>query len=197
MTLRTIQWLKKRHVLRTRWFVFRRGAEVKKIGFRCIDHVKISRLHIILITLAIWTDVTDETIFHRKTTISTMENLCKKTQVTTLLQLYIKNVFIIFNTFLKINWYLYNFEHCLYFQLCIKWYSIEQKFQVSEQTSHKIIEKRRRDRINSCLSELSQTVPAAFSKQVNAECHIFICFFSNRKYQENSSHKLKNRKEFN
>ena len=39
-------------------------------------------------------------------------------------------------------------------------------FQVTEQTSHKIIEKRRRDRINSCLSELSQTVPAAFSKQV-------------------------------
>ncbi|XP_060065628.1 hairy and enhancer of split-related protein helt-like [Ylistrum balloti] len=37
--------------------------------------------------------------------------------------------------------------------------------KVAEQSSHKVIEKRRRDRINACLSELSQTVPAAFSKQ--------------------------------
>lgn len=44
-----------------------------------------------------------------------------------------------------------------------------KKTQVSEQTSHKIIEKRRRDRINSCLSELSQTVPAAFSKQTSGK----------------------------
>ncbi|XP_074649194.1 hairy/enhancer-of-split related with YRPW motif protein 1-like [Tubulanus polymorphus] len=34
-----------------------------------------------------------------------------------------------------------------------------------EQTSHKLIEKRRRDRINNCLAELSQSVPAAFAKQ--------------------------------
>ncbi|XP_062615791.1 hairy and enhancer of split-related protein HELT-like [Saccostrea cucullata] len=40
-----------------------------------------------------------------------------------------------------------------------------KKTLVPEQTSHKVIEKRRRDRINSCLSELSQAVPAAFSKQ--------------------------------
>ncbi|XP_025115546.1 hairy and enhancer of split-related protein helt-like [Pomacea canaliculata] len=38
-----------------------------------------------------------------------------------------------------------------------------------EQTSHKVIEKRRRDRINNCLSELSQTVPAAFSKQTSGK----------------------------
>ncbi|XP_052824443.1 transcription factor HES-4 [Octopus bimaculoides] len=36
----------------------------------------------------------------------------------------------------------------------------------SDQTSHKVIEKRRRDRINNCLAELSQTVPAAFAKQL-------------------------------
>ncbi|KAK3090865.1 hypothetical protein FSP39_015320 [Pinctada imbricata] len=36
---------------------------------------------------------------------------------------------------------------------------------MQEHASHKVIEKRRRDRINNCLSELSQTVPAAFSKQ--------------------------------
>ncbi|KAL5019357.1 hypothetical protein ScPMuIL_005079 [Solemya velum] len=34
-----------------------------------------------------------------------------------------------------------------------------------DQTSHKVIEKRRRDRINNCLAELSQTVPSAFAKQ--------------------------------
>jgi hypothetical protein len=33
--------------------------------------------------------------------------------------------------------------------------------------SHKVIEKRRRDRINICLSELSQTVPTAFSKHAS------------------------------
>ncbi|CAC5377678.1 Hairy and enhancer of split-related protein helt,Hairy and enhancer of split-related protein HELT [Mytilus coruscus] len=38
-----------------------------------------------------------------------------------------------------------------------------------DQTSHKVIEKKRRDRINSCLSELSQTVPAAFSKQTSGK----------------------------
>ncbi|KAL8619213.1 hypothetical protein ACOMHN_049995 [Nucella lapillus] len=38
-----------------------------------------------------------------------------------------------------------------------------------EQTSHKVIEKRRRDRINNCLFELSQTVPAAFSKQTSGK----------------------------
>ncbi|XP_061191410.1 hairy and enhancer of split-related protein helt-like [Saccostrea echinata] len=44
-----------------------------------------------------------------------------------------------------------------------------KKIQVAEQTSHKVIEKRRRDRINSCLSELSQAVPAAFSKQTSGK----------------------------
>ncbi|XP_076076113.1 hairy/enhancer-of-split related with YRPW motif protein 2-like isoform X2 [Mytilus galloprovincialis] len=39
----------------------------------------------------------------------------------------------------------------------------------ADQTSHKVIEKKRRDRINSCLSELSQTVPAAFSKQTSGK----------------------------
>lgn len=32
--------------------------------------------------------------------------------------------------------------------------------------SHKVIEKRRRDRINRCLSELGKTVPMALAKQV-------------------------------
>jgi hypothetical protein len=36
-----------------------------------------------------------------------------------------------------------------------------------DQVSHKVIEKRRRDRINICLSELSQTVPTAFSKHAS------------------------------
>ncbi|XP_069122826.1 hairy and enhancer of split-related protein helt-like [Argopecten irradians] len=40
-----------------------------------------------------------------------------------------------------------------------------KELKITDQTSHKVIEKRRRDRINACLSELSQTVPAAFSKQ--------------------------------
>ncbi|OWF36243.1 hairy/enhancer-of-split related with YRPW motif protein 1-like [Mizuhopecten yessoensis] len=40
-----------------------------------------------------------------------------------------------------------------------------KELKVTDQSSHKVIEKRRRDRINACLSELSQTVPAAFSKQ--------------------------------
>jgi hypothetical protein len=41
-----------------------------------------------------------------------------------------------------------------------------EHFSFQEQTSHKLIEKRRRDRINNCLAELSQAVPAAFAKQV-------------------------------
>ncbi|CAH1793626.1 unnamed protein product [Owenia fusiformis] len=41
----------------------------------------------------------------------------------------------------------------------------EEMPEKQEQTSHKVIEKRRRDRINNCLAELSQTVPAAFAKQ--------------------------------
>lgn len=32
--------------------------------------------------------------------------------------------------------------------------------------SHKVIEKRRRDRINRCLNELGKTVPMALAKQV-------------------------------
>ncbi|XP_033747991.1 hairy and enhancer of split-related protein HELT-like [Pecten maximus] len=40
-----------------------------------------------------------------------------------------------------------------------------KELKSTDQSSHKVIEKRRRDRINACLSELSQTVPAAFSKQ--------------------------------
>ncbi|XP_064595139.1 hairy and enhancer of split-related protein HELT-like [Liolophura sinensis] len=36
---------------------------------------------------------------------------------------------------------------------------------LTEHASHKVIEKRRRDRINNCLLELSQTVPLAFAKQ--------------------------------
>ncbi|XP_064645609.1 hairy and enhancer of split-related protein helt-like [Lineus longissimus] len=40
-----------------------------------------------------------------------------------------------------------------------------RKKEKTEQTSHKLIEKRRRDRINNCLAELSQAVPAAFAKQ--------------------------------
>ncbi|GAB6027622.1 hypothetical protein CHUAL_001862 [Chamberlinius hualienensis] len=35
----------------------------------------------------------------------------------------------------------------------------------TDHVSHKVIEKRRRDRINNCLAELSQSVPAAFTKQ--------------------------------
>lgn len=34
--------------------------------------------------------------------------------------------------------------------------------------SHKVIEKRRRDRINRCLAELGRTVPLALAKQVGA-----------------------------
>lgn len=37
-----------------------------------------------------------------------------------------------------------------------------------ESASHKVIEKRRRDRINKCLGELSKLIPAAYVKQVNA-----------------------------
>nr|CDF52136.1 transcription factor [Euperipatoides kanangrensis] len=44
-----------------------------------------------------------------------------------------------------------------------------RKREKGEQTSHKIIEKRRRDRINNCLAELSQTVPAAFAKQTSGK----------------------------
>ncbi|NP_001161564.1 hey-like transcription factor [Saccoglossus kowalevskii] len=44
-----------------------------------------------------------------------------------------------------------------------------RKRERGEQTSHKVIEKRRRDRINNCLSELSQTVPAAFAKQTSGK----------------------------
>ncbi|XP_041364671.1 hairy/enhancer-of-split related with YRPW motif protein 1-like [Gigantopelta aegis] len=38
-----------------------------------------------------------------------------------------------------------------------------------DQVSHKVIEKRRRDRINNCLTELSQTVPPAFAKQTTGK----------------------------
>jgi len=34
--------------------------------------------------------------------------------------------------------------------------------------SHKVIEKRRRDRINRCLNELGKTVPMALAKQVGS-----------------------------
>lgn len=34
--------------------------------------------------------------------------------------------------------------------------------------SHKVIEKRRRDRINRCLNELGKTVPMALAKQVTS-----------------------------
>ncbi|XP_077998988.1 uncharacterized protein LOC144451941 [Glandiceps talaboti] len=44
-----------------------------------------------------------------------------------------------------------------------------RKRERGEQTSHKVIEKRRRDRINNCLSELSQTVPTAFAKQTSGK----------------------------
>ncbi|EDV22120.1 uncharacterized protein TRIADDRAFT_59292 [Trichoplax adhaerens] len=37
------------------------------------------------------------------------------------------------------------------------------------QTSHKIIEKRRRDRINNCLAELSQAVPPAFASKTSGK----------------------------
>ena len=33
--------------------------------------------------------------------------------------------------------------------------------------SHRIIEKRRRDRMNQCLADLSQLIPPAYLKQVN------------------------------
>jgi hypothetical protein len=39
--------------------------------------------------------------------------------------------------------------------------------------SHKVIEKRRRDRINKCLSELSKLIPAAYVKQVR-RCLLYI-----------------------
>uniref|UniRef100_H0XEA8 Helt bHLH transcription factor n=1 Tax=Otolemur garnettii TaxID=30611 RepID=H0XEA8_OTOGA len=41
-----------------------------------------------------------------------------------------------------------------------------QKSQVRTPVSHKVIEKRRRDRINRCLNELGKTVPMALAKQV-------------------------------
>ncbi|XP_070545329.1 hairy and enhancer of split-related protein helt-like [Ptychodera flava] len=46
---------------------------------------------------------------------------------------------------------------------------MSRKRERGEHTSHKVIEKRRRDRINNCLSELSQTVPAAFAKQTSGK----------------------------
>ncbi|XP_071953432.1 uncharacterized protein [Antedon mediterranea] len=46
---------------------------------------------------------------------------------------------------------------------------ISRKRERSEQTSHKVIEKRRRDRINSCLAELSQAVPSIFAKQTSGK----------------------------
>lgn len=39
--------------------------------------------------------------------------------------------------------------------------------------SHKVIEKRRRDRINRCLSELGKTVPMALAKQVSGTCLVW------------------------
>ncbi|XP_033124541.1 hairy/enhancer-of-split related with YRPW motif protein 1-like [Anneissia japonica] len=44
-----------------------------------------------------------------------------------------------------------------------------RKRERSEHTSHKVIEKRRRDRINSCLAELSQAVPSIFGKQTSGK----------------------------
>ncbi|KAK6171373.1 hypothetical protein SNE40_019578 [Patella caerulea] len=38
-----------------------------------------------------------------------------------------------------------------------------------ERSSHKVIEKRRRDRINNCLAELSQSVPSVFAKQTSGK----------------------------
>lgn len=39
-------------------------------------------------------------------------------------------------------------------------------FMQKTPVSHKVIEKRRRDRINRCLNELGKTVPMALAKQV-------------------------------
>lgn len=39
--------------------------------------------------------------------------------------------------------------------------------------SHKVIEKRRRDRINRCLNELGKTVPMALAKQVITNIHVY------------------------
>ncbi|XP_066299286.1 transcription factor cwo-like isoform X1 [Branchiostoma lanceolatum] len=39
-----------------------------------------------------------------------------------------------------------------------------------EISSHKIVERRRRHRINTCIAQLSQAIPAAFSKSVNRVC---------------------------
>lgn len=108
-----------------------------------------------------------------------MEKICKKSQVAILSKLNIINVFDNLMTYLKKNiisihfWASFIFSIAHYLLVFYPKNYIKQKFQVSEQTSHKIIEKRRRDRINSCLSELSQTVPAAFSKQVSDKYYIY------------------------
>lgn len=44
--------------------------------------------------------------------------------------------------------------------------------------SHRIIEKRRRDRMNNCLADLSQLIPASYLKQVTiriATCMCTLC----------------------
>lgn len=41
--------------------------------------------------------------------------------------------------------------------------------------SHKVIEKRRRDRINRCLNELGKTVPMALAKQVLLKLKCIFC----------------------
>ncbi|NXU49521.1 HELT protein, partial [Turnix velox] len=41
--------------------------------------------------------------------------------------------------------------------------------------SHKVIEKRRRDRINRCLTELGKTVPMALAKQVRGRVGLWVC----------------------
>lgn len=57
--------------------------------------------------------------------------------------------------------------HSLFTRNLINNFSLEQ-----------IIEKRRRDRINTSLSELRRLVPSAFEKQVNVDvCSFYLPFF--------------------
>lgn len=86
-----------------------------------------------------------------------------------------------FNLFLT-----YSFMYYLIFLCCIK--SLESVlifscccssclvfFPQRTPISHKVIEKRRRDRINRCLNELGKTVPMALAKQVLWILSCFSC----------------------
>ena len=46
---------------------------------------------------------------------------------------------------------------------------------VQVQRSHRVIEKKRRDKINTCLAQLTRAVPAAAAKQVNTTSHSVYC----------------------